>query len=69
MFATGIKHQQHRLHCIELPTEPSNWSEMLKHEHQAGFLAAVEKEYSDLQEQGTFVPVPEAKAKDFIIPT
>ena len=42
---------------------------MLKHEHWAGFLAVVEKEYSDLQEQGTFVPVPKAKAEDFIIPT
>ena len=42
---------------------------MLKYEHQAGFLAIVEKEYSNLQEQGTFVPVPEAEAEDFVILT
>ena len=42
---------------------------MLKHDHRAGFLAAVELEYSGLQEQGTFVAVPAAEASDFAIPT
>ena len=68
-FATGIKHQQRRLHRTELPIEPSTWSEMLSQPHKAGFLAAVELEYSDLQEYSTFEAVPEAEAEDFVIPT
>ena len=68
-FATGITHQQRRLHRTELPAEPSNWPEMLRHDHRAGFLAAVELEYSDLQKHGTFIAVPEAEASDFVIPT
>ena len=42
---------------------------MLKHDHRAGFLATAELEYSNLQEQGTFVAVPVAEASDFVIPT
>jgi hypothetical protein len=68
-FATGITHQHRRLHRTELPPEPSKWSDMLRHSHRAGFMAAVEREYSDLQEHGTFVPVPEAEAEAFVIPT
>ena len=68
-FATGITHQQRRLHRTELPAEPSNWQEMLKHNHRAGFLAAVKLEYGILQENGAFIAVPEAEAKDFVIPT
>ena len=68
-FATGIAYQQRRLHRTELPAEPSNWQEMLKHDHRAGFLAAVELEYSDLQKQGTFMAVPAAEASEFVIPT
>jgi hypothetical protein len=68
-FATGIKHQQRRLHRTELPSEPSNWQEMLRHDHRAGFLAAAELEYGDLQEQGAFMAVPVAEASDFVIPT
>ena len=42
---------------------------MLKHDHWAGFLATTELEYSNLQEQGTFVAVPTAEASDFVILT
>jgi hypothetical protein len=42
---------------------------MLRHDHRAGFLAAVELEYGNLQEQGAFVAVPEAEASEFVIPT
>jgi hypothetical protein len=33
VFTTGITHQQRRLHQTELPAEPSNWQEILRHDH------------------------------------
>jgi hypothetical protein len=40
------------------------------HPHQAGFRAAANKEYRDLERRGTFKPVLELEAgKAFIIPT
>jgi hypothetical protein len=49
VFIAGITYQRRRLHCTELPPKLSNWLEILRHDHQAGFLAVVELEYSDLQ--------------------
>jgi hypothetical protein len=68
-FATGINHHRARMHRTQLPTAPSNWTEMLNHGHREGFIAAVKLEYGDLQDRGTFIQVPESDAVGFVIPT
>jgi hypothetical protein len=48
------------------------WKDLATHPHQAGFRAAANKEFRDLERRGTFQLVSESKArkaKAFIIPT
>jgi hypothetical protein len=69
-FTAGRMHNRTVFHRTELPEPPKFWKDLATHPHQAGFRAAANKEYRDLERRGTFKPVPELEAgKAFIIPT
>ena len=56
-FSTGLQYGQIKhdhLHHDQLPLAPRSWKEMLRHPHKEGFLAAVNKKYSDLEHRNTF---------------
>jgi hypothetical protein len=68
-FLTVLSYHQRRIHQTQLPDEPSNWSQMLRHGHRAGFEAAAKAEYETLETRDTFTSVPESEANGaFIIP-
>lgn len=46
-----------KIHRSKLPEPPTNWQEVLKHEHTAGFKTAAAKELNDLWNRDTFKPV------------
>jgi hypothetical protein len=51
-FSSGLlysRNQQDRLHRDQLPPPPRSWKDMLAHPYKDGFLAAANKEYSDLE--------------------
>ena len=68
-FLDGTSHQHARIHRTDLQDAPANWNEMLSHPHRLGFENAARTEYSDLNSQGTFTPVPSNQVTAFIIPT
>jgi hypothetical protein len=52
-FHSGLKHHR-KIHRDELPPPPKNWKELIRHQYKAEFLAAATKEYTDLDNRGTF---------------
>jgi Reverse transcriptase (RNA-dependent DNA polymerase) len=69
-FTASLEHNCTNHHCTDLPEPPKFWKDVATHPHKAGFKAAANKEYRDLERRGTFKPVPESEAgKAFIIPT
>jgi hypothetical protein len=55
-FSAAATFMKARIHSTELPAPPNHWRDMLSHPHKAGFLAAAEKEFKDLESAGTFKP-------------
>jgi len=56
-FSAGLQHgrtERDRLHHDQLSLAPHSWKKMLRHPHKKGFLAAANKEYSDLERWNTF---------------
>lgn len=65
-FATGIRHNQKRLHRDELPPPPRSWKELQAHPYKDGFTEAANKEYNDLEQRGTFESVKRTSSLDVI---
>jgi hypothetical protein len=61
-FMTGTKH----IYRDELPPPPNHWQELKNHPHQAGFKAAVQKEYKEIKAQGTFTIKPRPLGQQII---
>ena len=57
-FAAGFHHRIESLHRDHLPKPPKHWKSLQSHPHREGFLAAIEKEYRDLERRNTFSSVP-----------
>lgn len=50
-----------RRHRDDLPSEPENWKDMLKHPHAEGFIEACKKEVDSLRSKETFTVVERPK--------
>ena len=57
-FSIAATFRKARIHSTELPAPPNHWKDMLSHPHKAGFLAAAEREFRDLESAQTFKPTP-----------
>jgi hypothetical protein len=56
-FSTGLQNIK-KLHKNDLPPEPSNWTEMLKHPFKNEWIRACDIEYQQLNHMNTWTPVP-----------
>jgi hypothetical protein len=63
IFATSFHGHRGRLHRTEMPPEPRNWTEMLKHPLSQDFQIAARTEYSGLSQKHTFRIINEAEAE------
>jgi hypothetical protein len=52
-FNVGLTFHK-KLHRDQLPPPPRNWKELQGHQYEEEFAAAAQKEYTDLQNRGTF---------------
>ena len=71
-FTASVDYNRTEFYRTDLPEPPKYWKDLNKHPHEAGFRAAANKEFQDLERRGTFQPVSKneaKKAKAFIIPT
>jgi hypothetical protein len=66
-FSTALSAKP-RIHQRELPAEPRNWKEMLRHPHTVQFCAAAEKEHQDLARKGTFEYILTSKDDPRLLP-
>jgi hypothetical protein len=66
-FGTGLTTGTKRYHRDELPSPPKSWAQMLRHPHKEGFLAAAQKEYTEVDERHTWKAVPRPQ-KTQVIP-
>ena len=57
-FNVGLTFHK-KLHRDQLPPPPRNWKELQGHQYEEEFAAAAQKEYTDLQNRGTFQVVDE----------
>ena len=66
-FATNLVPKDH-LHRDQLPDEPKNWKQMLKHPHMHQFIQAANWEFDHLKSRGTFQLANRATIKSNILP-
>jgi hypothetical protein len=60
-FSVATTFIKARIHSTELPAPPNHWRDMLSHSHRAGFLAAAQREFRDLESAETFKPIPTSR--------
>jgi hypothetical protein len=68
-FPAGLeptKEPLKRFHRNDLPPEPKNWRQMVKHPHRDGFMKAAHREFTELNGKGTFRPVVRPKNEEVI---
>jgi hypothetical protein len=57
-FSTFLSSRDKRIHRDQLPPEPQNWTEAMRHPYAAEWMKAAEKELQTLMRKGTFEYVP-----------
>jgi hypothetical protein len=68
-FPAGLeppKEPLKRFHKNDLPPEPKNWKQMMKHSYRDGFIKAAYYEFNKLNKKEMFRPIDRPRNKEVI---